>query len=86
MIQDKNNGKYIKIYLEEIMNSRVFKFFQGHVITHSHVLVNHSLLKLSQARSSFSRRFVGILPKGWDEVVTTVLDGVTPASIDESRS
>ena len=34
----RNERKIIKTYLEEIMNNRVFKFFQGHVIAHSHVL------------------------------------------------
>ena len=41
----RNENKIMKTYLEEIMNSRVFKFFQGYVITHGHVLVNHNLLK-----------------------------------------
>ena len=35
----------MKTYLEKIINSRMFKFFQGHIITHSHILVSHSLLK-----------------------------------------
>ena len=68
------------------MNSRVFKFFHGHVITHSNVPVSHSLLKRSQARSSFSRRFIGALLGGWDEVVAAGLDGVAPAGMDESKS
>ena len=82
----QNNGKYIKTYLEEIMNSRVFKFFQGQVITHNNVLISHSLLKPSQARSSFSRRFIGALLGGWDEVVAAGLDGVALAGMDESKS
>ena len=41
----QNENKIMKTYLEEIMNIRVFKFFQGDVITHSHVLISHSLLK-----------------------------------------
>ena len=86
MIQDKNNGKYIKIYLKEIMNSRVFKFFQGHVITHSNVLISHSLLKPSQTRSSFSRRFIGAFLGDWDEVVAGGLDEMAPAGMDESKS
>ena len=82
----KNNGKYKKTYLEEIMNSRVFKFFQRHVITHSNVLVSHNLLKPSQARSSFSRRFIGALLGGWDEVVAVGLDGVASTGMDKSKS
>ena len=82
----KNNGKYIRTYLEEIMNSRMFKFFQGHVITHSNVLISHSLLKPSQARSSFSRRFIGAFLGGWDEVVAVGLGGVAPTGMDESKS
>ena len=67
------------------MNSRVFKFFQGHVITHNNVLISHSLLKPSQARSSFSRRFIRALLGGWDEVVVAGLDGVALAGMDESK-
>ena len=33
------------MYLEEIMNTRVFKVFQRHVIACSYVLTRHSLLK-----------------------------------------
>ena len=32
-------------YLEKIMNTRMLKFFQGHVIAHSHVLTSYSLFK-----------------------------------------
>jgi len=42
---NNNHNKYIEIYLEEIMNYRMFKVFQGHVIAHINVLVGHSLLK-----------------------------------------
>ena len=38
-------GKSEITYLEEIMNTRMFKVFQGHVIACSHVLISHSLLK-----------------------------------------
>ena len=41
----RNEKKIMNTYLEKIMNSRVFKFFQGHVIAHSHVLVSHGPLK-----------------------------------------
>lgn len=34
-----------KKYLEEIMNYRMFKFFQGHVIAHNNVLISHNLFK-----------------------------------------
>ena len=68
------------------MNSRVFKFFQGHVITHSNVLISHSLLKPSQTRSSFSRRFIGAFLGDWDEVVAVGLDKMAPAGMDESKS
>ena len=68
------------------MNSRVFKFFHGHVITQSNLLVSHSLLKPSQVRFSFWRRFVGDLLGGWDEMVAVGLDGVAPARMDESKS
>ena len=32
-------------YLEKIMNTRVLKVLQGHVIACCHVLTSHSLLK-----------------------------------------
>ena len=38
-------GKNEITYLEEIMNSRMFKFLQGHVIACSHILISHGLLK-----------------------------------------
>ena len=41
----RNENKIMKTYLEDIMNIRVFNFFQGHVITHSHILVSHNLSK-----------------------------------------
>ena len=46
----QNENKIMKTYLEEIMNNRAFKFFQGHVITHSHIFVSHSLLKPSPSK------------------------------------
>ena len=39
-------GKSKITYFEEIMNNKMFKFLQGHVIACSHVLISHGLLKL----------------------------------------
>ena len=50
MLDEKNvkvtrQGKSKITYLEEIMNSRMLKFLQGHVMASNHVLISHSLLK-----------------------------------------
>ena len=77
------------------MNCGTFKFFQRHVIAHNNVLVGHSLLEPFPSkifilkkihRSAFSRRFIGVLLGGLDEVVSAGLDRVVSARMDESRS
>ena len=35
----------VKKYLEKIMNTRMLKFFQGHVLACSHVLTSYSFFK-----------------------------------------
>ena len=38
----------VKKYLEKIMNTRMLKFFQGHVIACSHVLTSYSQVFIFQ--------------------------------------
>ena len=38
-------GRGENVYLKKIMNTKVLKFFQRHVIARCHVFTSHSLLK-----------------------------------------
>ena len=44
-IHATKTGRGKRHYLEKIMNTRVLKLFQGHVIARSHILASYSLFK-----------------------------------------